>query len=245
MSADQEKRKRITEKSAFTRSVNKLIKALDAGAALNLVTEHFEKVKSCYEKLEEAHDAYLMATYIDIETEPDGIAYMNESDAKYEDMIERYATYQKTETKRQNTEEKALADQISHQEKVDREEAEKQERASAEAQRKLEVARQFKSEEAHLSACIGTFKATVLSVKDNLNDVSPSDRRSEWTKVEAEFSSLKQKFSKLVSLEPSLDDSEISKTFTEDAETVFLGAQKVVLESLKDVPLTSGGASSE
>ena len=210
MSAAQEKRRRVTEKSSFSRSVTKLIKTFDAAASLSLVTEHFEKVKACYERLEAAHNEFLMATDIDIENEPDGLAYMNESDRKYEDMLERYALYQKTETHRQMTEEKALADQTSQHEKVAREQAELQERASAEAQRKVEVVRQFKSDEAHLSACIATFKVMALHVKDDLKGVSPLDRRSEWTKVEAEFSSLKQQFSKLVSLEPSLDASEIS-----------------------------------
>ena len=88
MAGVQEKRKRITEKSAFSRSVTKLNKLIASAASLSLVEEHFEKVKNCYERLETAHNDFLMATDIDIENEPDGIAYMTDPDWKYEEVLE-------------------------------------------------------------------------------------------------------------------------------------------------------------
>ena len=109
MAGEQEKRKRITEKSAFTRSVNKLNKAIAATASLSLVTEHFQKVRDCYERLETAHNDFLMATDIDIETEPEGIAYMTESDTKYEDALESFTVYQKTAEKEEAENRKVLA----------------------------------------------------------------------------------------------------------------------------------------
>ena len=87
MVADQEKKKRTTEKSSFTRSINKLNKLFDANASLSLVTEQFEKVKNWYDRLETAHNEFLLATDIDIENDADGEAYVNESDSKYEDAL--------------------------------------------------------------------------------------------------------------------------------------------------------------
>ena len=74
--ADALRKKRITEKSTFTRSVKKLIKIFDTESPMTLVEEQFAKVKSCYDKLETTHNEYLMAADIDIEDGPDGLAYI-------------------------------------------------------------------------------------------------------------------------------------------------------------------------
>ena len=100
MAGVQEKKKRITEKSTFSRSVNKFNKLIDAAASLSLVTEHFEKVKNCYERLETAHNDFLMATDIDIENDPNGLEYMNDPDKKYEETLESFAIFRKAETRK-------------------------------------------------------------------------------------------------------------------------------------------------
>ena len=132
-----------------------------------------------------------MVRDIDIENDASGLDYMTESDTKYETALERYASYQKTATQRQATEDRNNLDQTFQLEKTHREQTQIQEQAAAETVRKAEVERQFKSAEAQLSTCIKTFNAMTLNVKDTLKDVSSSDRRVEWTKVETEFSSLK------------------------------------------------------
>ena len=108
MVAEQEKKKRTVDKSAFSKSLTKLNKLFDADASLSLVTEQFEKVKSCFERLEDAHNEFLMATDIDIENDPAGLAYMTESDEKYETALDRYARYQKTVEQEQSNNRKTL-----------------------------------------------------------------------------------------------------------------------------------------
>ena len=75
MATAQEKTKRVVAKSNLTRNINKLIKVLDVRASLDLVREQFRKVRDCYEKLEQAHEEYILVAEIDISEDPDGIAY--------------------------------------------------------------------------------------------------------------------------------------------------------------------------
>ena len=77
MTALAEKNKRTVSKSNLTRNINKLTKILDAEASIELVKEQFNKVRDCYNKLEQAHDEFLLATDVDIDNDPAGIAYMN------------------------------------------------------------------------------------------------------------------------------------------------------------------------
>ena len=73
-----EKRKRITEASNFTRNLNQLIKLIDVDAQPVLVTPQFEKMSDSYDKLEAAHNDFLPATEIGIQTDKDGLECMND-----------------------------------------------------------------------------------------------------------------------------------------------------------------------
>ena len=244
MAAAPEKTKRIVAKSNLTRNINKLTKVLDVGASLDLVTEQFHKVRDCYGKLEQAHDDYLLVAEIDISEDPDGIAYMNAPDASYEQVLERYAQYAKVDSEQQVVVRRQLEDEAHHKEKLAREEREQSEKESAEARRMEEAGRQFANDQTQLISCIEAFNKTIVGVRDSIEEISPGDKRNEWSKVESEYSILKQSFTKVLGIDPSFDVALIRQKFEEEAELVFLETRKVILPLLKDSPLTSGGTSS-
>ena len=95
--AEKVKRDRSTALRNFTRNLNtlnELFKEADIG---NLVTPQYEKVKVCYEKLEDAQDAFISAADqgMDIDNDPDGYPYMDDASAKYNAMLKEYAGYLK------------------------------------------------------------------------------------------------------------------------------------------------------
>ena len=99
--ADLAKRKRILELSNFTRNLNKLIKYIDEGAPGSMVNPQYEKMQDCYEKLEAAHNDYLAVADIDIETDKDGIKYMDGPDKRHEEAVSRYIPYMKTDNQQE------------------------------------------------------------------------------------------------------------------------------------------------
>ena len=168
MAAVQEKRKRITELSNFTRNVNKLIKLFDAAAPASLVNPQYEKVQDCYDKLEAAHNAFLSATDIeDTEHDKDGVAYMNDPDKRHDEVLERYATYLKTDAEQQEANRRTREDDTRAKEKETREQIEHEAKAAEEAKLKDDLQRQFDTQKVQLSASIAAFKRLTLNVKDS------------------------------------------------------------------------------
>ena len=82
-----------------------------------------------------------------------------------------------------------------------------------------------------------------VDVNGSTANFSCTEQRNEWKRGESEYSSLKAQFTNLLGIDHSLDVTEISKTFEDDAEKAFLDTRKVVLPLLKDVLPTSGGSS--
>ena len=103
IAAAQEKKIRTSEKSNHTRSISKLNKLINAAAPMDLVLEQFQKTKDFYDRLEKAHNDFLLATDVDIDTDPTGVAYITESDEKHEEALERYANYVKADAQYQST----------------------------------------------------------------------------------------------------------------------------------------------
>ena len=103
IAAAQEKKIRTSEKSNHTRSISKLNKLINAAAPMDLVLEQFQKTKDFYDRLEKAHNDFLLATDVDIDTDPTGVAYITESDEKHEEALERYANYVKADAQNQST----------------------------------------------------------------------------------------------------------------------------------------------
>ena len=70
-----EKRERSSALRNFTRNLNLINDLFDDAAGNSLVTPQYNKVKSCWERLEEAHDKFMAKadeTAMDIETDPMG-----------------------------------------------------------------------------------------------------------------------------------------------------------------------------
>ena len=243
MAALAEKNRRTVSKSNLTRNINKLNKILDAEASIELVKEQFNKVRDCYNKLEQAHDEFLLATDVDIDSDPAGIAYMNEPDMSYETVLERYAKYEKLVSEQQVTQSRLLEDENLERERKAREDQERIEKEASDAKRKEDAERQFENAKSQLTSCIAAFNKLTVDVNGSIANISSTDQRNEWTRVESEFSSLKEQFTNLLGIDHSLDVAEISKTFEDDAEQAFLNTRKVVLPLLKDVFPTSGGSS--
>ena len=91
MAAVERMEKRVTAKSNFTRNINKLNRLLDGEAQVTLVTPLFEKMNRCYEELEKAQEEFLAETDIDIETDKDGIAFMEDIDKTHEASVLKYS----------------------------------------------------------------------------------------------------------------------------------------------------------
>ena len=106
MAAVEERKRRITAKSNFTRSVNKLNKLLDSVTQVEIVIPQFEKMNKCYEELEKAHDGFLSATDIDIETHKDGLAFMEDIDTNHEAAVVKYSGFLKDQTATQHQNER-------------------------------------------------------------------------------------------------------------------------------------------
>ena len=93
MAADLSKKKRSQALSNFTRAHNELITYIDESAPPVLTTPQFEKVESCWEKLEAAQDDFIEHTDIDVDTDPLGVAYLDEPGTRHGAALKRYAEY--------------------------------------------------------------------------------------------------------------------------------------------------------
>ena len=91
-----ERRKRTNAKSNFTRKYDILDQLINDSAQSFLVTEQYEKMKTCFNKLEETHDEFIDKSDIDIETDADGIKFIEDQQIKYNEILKRYSAYLKT-----------------------------------------------------------------------------------------------------------------------------------------------------
>ena len=89
--ADQEKKRRSNCLSNFTKSVNNFNKLNQDAAPIDLITTAYQKVQSCYDKLESAQDAFIEVTDIDIDTHADGIKYLDEPAIRHQNVLAAYS----------------------------------------------------------------------------------------------------------------------------------------------------------
>ena len=113
-----EKKERTIAKGNLTRNVNQLSELLDEDAPLAMVSPQYDKVKKCWERLEVAHDAFISAVdeeAMDIETDKDGLSYIDAPNATYKAVVKRYAAYLKlsNETVRAETTQKAAEERAA------------------------------------------------------------------------------------------------------------------------------------
>ena len=81
---DENRAKKIRSNclSNFTRSANTFDALYNDEAPIDILTGAFEKVQSCWEKLEAAQDSFIELTAIDVDTDAMGIAYLNAPDTR-------------------------------------------------------------------------------------------------------------------------------------------------------------------
>ena len=228
-----EKKQRSSALSKFTRNLNALTNLLDSNSPASLVIPQYDKLKLCYEFLEDAHDAFILVTDIDVETDKDGLDYMNNPSNEYNAILKRYSE-KLTEFEVQ---ERGLR---KEREKDDREvEAENRRLVEADKRKAEQEARteelkaKFSSEEAKLNSAIDSFVRLNTGLKDSVSDASVICKKKEWQKVETEFESLKSQLVTVTGMDPT-QDVETVKTKFEGAEKSFLETKKWMLVELKD-----------
>ena len=95
--AKLEKKIRSQALSNFTRNVNSLAPSV-------LVSPQFNKMKSCWDKLESAQESFIATTKIDNDTHQDGLAYLDEPGRKLVEVVSRYSEFLKQERESEKVE---------------------------------------------------------------------------------------------------------------------------------------------
>ena len=240
-----EKKQRTVALRNFLRNMKSLIDMLETESPEELVLPQYQKFQACWEKLEAAQDAFLTVTELDVETDPNGFAYIDEPTEQYRNVVLLYSNYLKKQKEAEKTElnQKLAEDRESSEQHRLRMEAEKK---AAEAElAKEQLKARFDSAKAELVAGIEAFKRMNLSLKDCVVEASSADKRREWSKVEAEFHSLKSQMVKVAGIDSSQDVSDVNERFAEDAEAPYLESQKWMLCELKTEAVTSFEASAD
>ena len=161
----------------FTRNLNQLNDLLDESAPPALVTPQYDKVKKCWERLEDAHDAFISVVDdndMDIETDKDGLSYIDDPNAKYNTMLKSYASYLKTsdETIRTQTTQKEAEERAA--EKEDRRQIEIARKEEETQLRKVQTKEKFDSAAAELKLAIDSFSRVNAGLEDTLGTASVS-----------------------------------------------------------------------
>ena len=240
---DPAKRRRITALSNFSRNEKLLNKSITNAAPLAVVTPLFEKVNAMWEALESAHNDFLEVTDIDIEKDAGGIKYLDEPAGRYDALIVSYSNYLKQEDKKEQSAEEKKSEVQVRLETEKRQREAKERRDAEEEQRKAEAKRKFESMKAELNSAMESFQRMNLSIGESLKVASEHDIRSEWSKVEGNFNSMKEKLIETVGIEGADEEEtkQMKDKFETDVEKKFLESQKWVIETLKDTKSTSGG----
>ena len=187
------KRRRSSALSNFTRNENLFNNRITNSAPLSIVTPLYDKVTLAWEALEKAHDEFLEVTEIDIEEDPGGLQYLDEPTGRYDSIIDSYSNYLRQETEKEKTAEvKKSEDQVRLETERKKREA-KELKDAKEVLRKEEARRRFESRKVELDSAVESFQRMNLSVGESLKVASEHDIRSEWSKVEIDFKSLKDK----------------------------------------------------
>ena len=167
-----EKKARSAALNKFTRNRKALDDLLNAAAPGSLVNPQFEKFKTCYEILEDAHDAFIAATDIDVETDNNGFKYMDDPSALYNELVTRYSQ-SLTGFDEQERGQRKQREKDDREAEAENRRAVENERIAAEEQvRAGELKAKFDSEEAKLKSAIDSFERLNTGLKDSVGDAS-------------------------------------------------------------------------
>ena len=242
--ADVFKKKRTQALSKFTRAYNELIQQIDDSAPAILTTPQFEKVEACWEKLEDAQDDFIENTDIDIDTDPQGIQYLDEPGQRHALGLKRYAEYLKQEkaVQTKHLEETAAQQKVVEEERL---KTEAREQKAAEDRLKAEeLEAKFESAKAGFMSRVVTFGGVNKDIQGTLEVASDTDKRKEWNKMESDFKALQTELHELSALDPSKEIADVKAAFDTEARDLYVNTQKWILDKLKDCKITSGGEKS-
>ena len=238
-----EKKLRASAKGKFTRQEKHLTELLDdVNSAKVIVTPQFDKFVDCWNKLEDAQDAFIAVTEINVEEDADGIKYLDDISARYRALVKRYAEFLKKANTSDQEELQKIEESARASEETSRKQIETEKRSAEEEFQKQQRDANFLSIKAELETSIDSFKTLTAGLKDSVTNSSDSLKRQELGKVDNEFTSLKGQLAKLAGVDSTKDISEIKKKFVDDAESTFLDFHKAVAKDIKDT-VTSGGSS--
>ena len=225
-----EKQKRRVALGTFSRHENTILLMFEKNSPSAILTAQFQKLSAAWEKLEEMHDDYLMSITGEMAEEDE--KYLDGPLVRWKAIVERYSDY---------VNETAGAErvQVMEQEKADRELVEKLKQESEEKTRKKEAKVRFDAEKAEIMVCVTAFKRLVVSLQDSVVEASDWDKRRELEKLEADYSKLKSRYTKLAGIDSSQDISELGDKFITEVEFHFASFQKKIIGQLKESP-TSG-----
>ena len=154
-----EKKKRTACLGKFISNFNLLIQGIDGASLESLVTPQYEKFKECWLKLEDAHDDFLAATDIeDIDTDPEGVKYMDTPSKNYEQALLRYSEFLKGAKDLENNQNKEKIQQDLKVEEDVRKQIATEKKEAEDTLRREELAGKFNSAKAEVSSSIDSFK---------------------------------------------------------------------------------------
>ena len=191
-----EKKKRSTALGTFTRNEKAINTMFDENSPTHLVTPQFEKLQACWNKLEEAHDAYIESIDGDVDD-----ATLNELDGpseRYQAVLKRYTTHLKAYAEQDRAD-------LRQKELNDRKDEEQLKREAEELTRKVDTQARFGSEKAELQLSISAFQRLAVGLKDSVKDASDSDKRRELEKLESNFNTIKTRFVKFAGINHTQD----------------------------------------
>ena len=186
-----EKRKRSAAKGKFTRQETHLRELIDNAAAKAIVTPQYEKFVQCWNSLEEAHDNYMeKADDIDIETDDEGLKYLDDPSERYRALVSRYAEFFKSSDVVERADQKKAEEDSRAVEEATRKQIEAERKAAEEAMKKQQQESSFASAKAELETSIDSFNRLALGLKASVVNSSDSIKKQELQKVDSEFSAL-------------------------------------------------------
>ena len=212
MAEQSAKNKRSQALSNFTRCHNILTPLLaNPDSPSIVVTPQFEKLQVLWEKLEAAQDSYIeLVTNIDVDIDPNGIAYINNAGDRYAESLQAYSEYVNKCQAKENDEKKKAVESLKQEEK-ERLKTEAEEQKLADELLKAEGLKiGFETTKSKLLSTIAVFKDSNENLHDTLAEASDSDKRRELNRLESDFKSLQDKWVLFSSLD-SLKDIKAEK----------------------------------
>ena len=233
----KEEKARSNAKRNFTSSVNSFNLLHGDDASIDLLGRAFDKVERCWELLENAQTAFIDATDIeDIETDPKGLPYINESETHYQGVLRKYNQSTKDATVAERTHLTNIAETKAKDDDERRAKLAAEEKAAKDVREKGERLDRFLSEKVEMKLAMENFARINRDIKDVVAEASDGDKRREWKKLEDEIDSLRKKLAAVGKIDPTqtVEIAQLQDTFVTDVETPFLATHKWFIGEFKN-----------